>query len=177
LKCCSDPCLAIAAQQQSDMYYSHDSCMTDFRASLQKVPPLACQATLGAPSQLNFMCSSVPADTEVLERRHTASFLAPILSLETLPNLRAIGDSAFSERFTLESVSIPPSAGLLGHRYFASCGVLRTVLFSPGSLLTTNGDCCLLGCWMLRSISIPSSGALFSQSCFAQRFPAGSGLL
>jgi hypothetical protein len=66
-----------------------------------------------------------------------------------------IGDRAFFNCISLESIRIPSRVKVIGKEAFGNCCRLRTVILEDG--IKKIGRFAFISCWALRSISLPSS--------------------
>ena len=78
----------------------------------------------------------------------------------------AIGESAFMEKTSVESVSIPATITSIGTSAFESCGELETVTFADGINLAVIPNRCFYYCSKLEGITIPSSVTTVGTSAF-----------
>jgi hypothetical protein len=88
------------------------------------------------------------------------------VEFESDSHLRSIGESAFGNCKSLESICIPSSVGFLPDRCFHSCRSLRTVTFGAESKLRLIERGAFGWCESLESICIPSSVDVLSDGCF-----------
>ncbi len=86
----------------------------------------------------------------------------------TIPNsITEIGDSAFEDCTSLESVTIPNSVTSIGDDAFRGCTSLTSVTI-PDSV-TSIGDSAFFGCTSLTSVTIPNSVTSIGRYAFAYR--------
>ena len=78
----------------------------------------------------------------------------------------SIGNSAFEDRESLISVTIPSSVTSIGSRAFYGCDNLTTVTFGENSQLTTIGSYAFYWCSSLTLITIPNSVTTIGISAF-----------
>ena len=72
-------------------------------------------------------------------------------------NVTSIGDSAFYNRSSLTSITIPDSVTSIGSSAFYNCSSLTSVTFGENSKLESIGEYAFRGCSSLTSITIPDS--------------------
>ena len=84
----------------------------------------------------------------------------------TIPNsVKSIGDKAFSGCYSLQSVTIPNSVKSIGDEAFRLCESLQSVTI-PNSV-TSIGDEAFSGCESLQSITIPNSVTKIGDEAFS----------
>lgn len=128
---------------------------------------------------------SIEASAEVIKSivEHTATSL----SADDLAGVTAIGDYAFYQLTTLQSIElpeeitsigessfyytglqsivIPQAVSSIGPRAFQSCNSLTSVVFAPGSQLRSLGDSCFNAC-RFESIDLPDGLTTIGAGCF-----------
>ena len=90
-----------------------------------------------------------------------------IISITIPSSVTAIGDSAFSGCSLLTSIYISSSVASIGNRAFSGCSNLTTVTISENSQLTTIGNHAFYNCTSLTSIYIPGSVITIGGSTFS----------
>ena len=78
----------------------------------------------------------------------------------------SIGNSAFEDRESLISITIPSSVTTIGDSAFENCDNLTTVTFGENSQLTSIGDSAFYNCYSLISITIPNSVTTIGDNAF-----------
>ncbi|MDO5844652.1 MAG: leucine-rich repeat domain-containing protein [Methanocorpusculum sp.] len=90
------------------------------------------------------------------------------VTFENGSNLKEIGNEAFMDCWSLESISLPQSLKHIGDYAFASCDGLCEVEIPEGVISIGKGA--FLGCGSLKEIRFPNSLKKISKSAFAQCF-------
>jgi hypothetical protein len=81
-------------------------------------------------------------------------------------SVRVLGESAFENCSSLQSIFIPSSVQTISESCFRCCSDLSDVRFEPGSQIVTVGDGAFDYCLQLQSIWMPFSIETISATCF-----------
>ncbi len=79
------------------------------------------------------------------------------VKFESGPELKTIGESAFSNWASLETISIPDSVETIDGNAFYYCEKLKEIKFGDGSALNQIGDGAFAMCTSLKSITLPKN--------------------
>ena len=88
-------------------------------------------------------------------------------SIEIPNSVESIGNFAFEDCTSLENIELSNSVESIGYGAFEGCTSLKTVKFEEGSVLESIGECAFYDCTSIESIVIPNSVTSIGGRAFA----------